>query len=230
MSINNILSVYERSTEYERSHGKIYYRTTHDRILSHIAGYGTHISGYVITAERAIGAFCALSPNNDESGNYRDLVTVIAASHKRMQFEDFSVSTWAPNKLKAWRILRYGESPLKVLGGDKVRSFYRNILNPLDPVPVTIDGHCYNIYRGERRPLVSRRKTQTGEVKISPAVDEGLTYKEVARAYRSAAMSLEILPNQLQATVWHTWKRIHNILYNPQIKMFDEFRAVEYIA
>jgi hypothetical protein len=36
-------------------------------------------------------------------------------------------------------LIRGGASPLDVLGGDKVRSFYKNILNPADNVTVTID-------------------------------------------------------------------------------------------
>lgn len=204
MSITNITRVFEQADAFELNAGREYYQKTHDLIY-------TRAVRFSFAPEVCFGVFAAMSPNNDEAGNYRDMDSLLTVVGRQGQYESFNVSTWGPNKLKAWRIARYGESPLSVLGGAKVRSFYRNMRDPADKRVVTIDGHCYNIWHGKRVPL--RRKPGT------PAPEEKASYQEVANGFRAVAKQAGVLPCQLQATVWMTWKRIHKILYQAQLPL-----------
>lgn len=228
MSVQNLYAVWHHATLREREDGLTYYQRSHELIVSRVAHFhvrdvevAKRASGVQVipAAARVCGAFAALSPNNDELGNYRDLDVVCDAVLRRLQYEDFSVSSYGPNKLKAWLILRYGVHPVKVLGGLKVRSFYSNLLDPNDGKTVTIDGHCFNIWNGKRLPL--RRKPNT------KAPDAETDYSVVAAGYRAVAKSVGVLPCQLQATVWQTWKRMHRILYSPQAPLWNLYEVVE---
>jgi hypothetical protein len=99
-----------------------------------------------------IGAavFAALSPNNDFKGNLRDTDRLLLSARKGLGIDDFKVSTYGNNKRKAWRIAHGGEEPLDLIVFPKTRSFFMNVHNPLDPLPVTVDGHMLNAWNGER--------------------------------------------------------------------------------
>jgi hypothetical protein len=88
-----------------------------------------------------------------------------------------------------------GADPLDVLGGRKVRSFYRNIVGHTGHV--TVDRHAVAIVAG--RPLTDRE----GKVleRIGP-------YTYVAGAYRAAARRLGVAPTELQAVTWLVWRRL----------------------
>lgn len=196
--IENIYHVYCRSTLSEQKDGMAYYERQRSRLEQLARRTGT-------TTEQAVGVYCALSPNNDEVGNYRDALTILAS---RGQDLDVKVSTYGANKRKAMRIA-LGEPPLHVLRGNKVRSFYINTINPSDPYHVTVDGHIANIWHGRPRNLVTSARLMTNR-----------HYCEVSDGIRKAAGEIGILPRQLQSTIWITWKRIHGIRYTAQCVLF----------
>jgi hypothetical protein len=41
-------------------------------------------------------------------------------------------------------------------------------------------------------------------------------YHEVEQTFKQIARKHHMIPNQLQAILWFTWKRIHNVKYNAQ--------------
>jgi len=95
---------------------------------------------------------------------------------------------------KADRIMA-GEPALSVLGGDKVRNFYDNIVNPHGS-SVAIDRHAWSIAMGFRSSNKDRSSLgRKGE------------YDRFADAYRAAAGRLGISPPTLQAITWVTWRR-----------------------
>lgn len=112
---------------------------------------------------------------------------------------------WEDNKYRALRLTHHGERiginlfvdraqaiidgapALDVLGGSKVRSFYRNLADPYDEDPVTIDRHAFAIAH-PRTPI--KRLERKGE------------YERVADLYRKAAAERDILPLQIQAVTW----------------------------
>jgi hypothetical protein len=142
----------------------------------------TYASEFGITIEQAAGIISALSPNNKWERNLMDAYYLI-------QDPGVKVCTFNSNKSKALAILD-GANPLDVLRGRKTFNFYMNILDPYNPDFVTIDFHAYNIFKGGR-------ETKS----LTPKL-----YGEVSNAYIETAKELCILPNQLQAITWVTWR------------------------
>ena len=155
--------------------------------------------------EIAAGVFSALSPNNDYLGNCRDTGTVLLNAALGRSLEDFTVATYGANKRKAWAIVRDGR-PLDHLKFPKTRNFYLNLVNPLDPHPVTIDGHIYNAWMGRRLNLNS------AATRFKPSM-----YEELANDVRALANTYGEMANVIQATIWHSWKRIHKIRFEEQM-------------
>jgi hypothetical protein len=75
------------------------------------------------------------------------------------------------------------------LGGLKTRAFYVNILDPNNSDIVTVDTHAIKI-AGINRDSVG--------VKL---------YNAIADGYRECAEYVGILPQQIQAITWITYKR-----------------------
>lgn len=198
----NILKVLDRADEVDREEGKVAY-PRYNEVLGEIAG----LYGYPLPA--VIACFAALSPNNDYVGNLRSAVSVLVGHRAGVPVQEIKVSTYNHCRDRAYTYLS-GVSFLDTVVGKKIRSFYLNILDPLDPEPVTIDGHAINIWRGERLPL----KT----------VAHGTTrYEIVATDFRAVAQEAGLLPNQLQAITWFTWKRVHRIIYGGrQLELFTD--------
>jgi hypothetical protein len=82
-----------------------------------------------------------------------------------------------------------GAHPLDILNGLKTRAFFDNILNPLLSTAVTVDVHAIRIAGIER-----------------DSVGKGL-YNDIADAYRTAASKVGIMPLDLQAITWTTYRR-----------------------
>ena len=82
---------------------------------------------------------------------------------------------------KAWRI-RHGERPDRVLGGEKVRRFWRNLAGDTDAVTIDV-WMC--------------RVVGIDQEKLTPAI-----YAEVERAFQEAARIVGETPRDLQAILW----------------------------
>jgi hypothetical protein len=204
---NNILKVYEQAKDWEIDLGLVSYLQYHDKIFLRAVANG-------VEPHLAFGAFAALSPNNTEFNNFMDLMSCInywtaSEQYTKDQIHLPAVTTYPHNRQKALLILG-GKEPLEVLRGLKVTNFYRNILNPCDGRYVTIDGHMLSVWGGRRILLKSRGATISKD-----------TYEVIANDYITVARHLNILPNQLQATCWHVWKRIHRIVWNAQMKLWE---------
>lgn len=132
-----------------------------------------------VSERTAAGVVAALSPRQQWRFNLKaaDMVLAARAAGKRQPPRVGIMG----NVAKAWRIAG-GEKPLAVLGGPKVRAFYRNITGDLDHVTVDVwaaraaglDGHPKNVRE----------------------------YDAVADEYRRVAALVGIRPAQLQAIVW----------------------------
>jgi len=132
--------------------------------------------------ERAVaGVVAALSPRQHWSVNLRIAEEVVRAARQGQPCP--AVSTGA-NRAKAWRIAN-GERPLDVLGGPKVRAFYRNLTGNLDLVTV-------DVWAARAAGLTYRD---------GQGIDER-TYARVAVAYANVAEAVGIRPAELQAIVW----------------------------
>lgn len=198
--LDRIRRTFERSDDVDRAEGAVSYA----RYQATLARIGARL-GYGLPATAA--AFCALSPNNDYMGNLRSMVTLMDGHRRGLPLSEITVSTYRSCAARAWRVLD-GEDFLSFTKGPKTRNFYQNIVDPSDPYPITIDGHMMSIWVGER-------------LTMKQAVMKRLKYPVLADDYRKVAEELGMVANQLQATLWFTWKRIHDVVYTPQMSLFQ---------
>lgn len=155
--------------------------------LAHTAAE-TLASKYTLPVERVAGIIAVLSPGTRWERNLVDAESIIRDG------EDAIVTTYTPNKLKALAILR-GADPFIVVGGNKVTSFFINILDPRDDFYVTID----------RWMLRTFGIIDAKEQKRFFGGDK--QYKVLAECIRRKAKDYGVLPCQLQAIVWEYTRR-----------------------
>jgi hypothetical protein len=218
MSLDNLRAMFDRSQprEIEEARASYYrYRDITFRVAE-AQGYPGRIGAAV---------FAALSPNNDYTGNLRDMRVILAASRKPVGIDGFNVATYGNNKRKAWSILRYGLDPLEVITANKTRNFFLNVCNPDDPHPVTIDGHMFWIYYGRRGRVSARGEQRVNAAKVTPRL-----YEEIAEATRQLAIEKGVITNQAQAILWQTYRRIHNIMRSQQLEIFPKDLAAAGLA
>jgi hypothetical protein len=200
MCVENLKAVYDRASRRDVTIAADSY-PKYNRLVGRIAAK----HGYSLCIGAAV--FAALSPNNDYWGNLRDTDTLLAGAAAGKTVEDVSVHTYGHNKRKAWAIA-HGADPYLQIIASKTRNFFLNVLDPTDPVPVTIDGHMYNVWHGVRRNLVGLRVPNS-------------LYEVVADGVRSLAAEKECLPCVVQGVLWITWKKIHRIRISPQGEFWD---------
>ena len=201
--VTNLRITYDKSDAMDRNLGRYYYYDFGNRVYQTAKRYGCESS------TTACGVYAALSPNNSERSNLEDMARAIstfqgALSSLDNRWERLVVRTYGKNKAKALEILK-GANPDAVLKGPKTNAFYHNLLNPNDPY-VTVDGHMANIWNGVRVPL------DLAGINLEQ-------YQTIVGGIRELAAEVEMLPCQLQSTLWGTWRRIHRIFYNPQYEL-----------
>jgi hypothetical protein len=186
--VSNVLAVYNGANADALRWGLQWYFHAHNAALSMGGGRPYHLS-------RNAGIIAALSPMNGWTNNLRKAQALISLRGK------VTVAKGEPNGIgigsnvaKAVAIYR-GAEPLDVLGGDKVRAFYRTILDPTADIDPVIDRHAFDIAVGEvtddkRRGILGRKGV----------------YHDFAMAYREAAKVAGIGASQMQAITWVTWR------------------------
>jgi hypothetical protein len=177
-SVDNILRVYTRADSRDIAQGRIWYRDA-NAIASRIS------NGDVV---KGAGVIAALSPQIHWNVN-------ILFAERAFRMRKAS-GHYKGLCRKANDIMR-GAKPLDVIGGFKSRSFYQNIVNPSDAQAVTVDRHalgiaCGKVLSDKVRKNLSKRAT---------------VYNAIATMYREAATMLGMLPCELQAITWLTWRR-----------------------
>ena len=191
---NNILRVFNDATYQEVGDGVAWYAKAQ--------GDARAISiEFNIPLTTVVGVIASLSPNNKWERNVinaRDLIGgYLNGEHK----ESIKVSTYNAMKDKAWSILddmlETDDAILTRLNGQKIKSFYECIMG-YDAC--CIDGHAYNIWRGERFGLTTD-KTNIGKK----------LYAEIQEDYVKVAKKLGKKAYEVQAITWVAWRRIHGI-------------------
>lgn len=188
----SILAVFFMASTQERMEGRDWY----PRALR----FATQLSKcYGVPVEAAAGVLAALSPNNRWERNCHDAEHLISTYINGGDLEAVKVATYGKNKDKALMILVDKKHPLDVLGGNKVRAFYRCIMQD---DAVCVDGHAYSIWSGQRYATSS-----------TPSISDKL-YKVISDDYREAATQVsEILgehysASEVQAVTWIAWRRL----------------------
>jgi hypothetical protein len=200
MSVEHLRQVAAQATPYER-HVALNSYFKYRQMVTDIA------QKHGFSPRTGAAVFAALSPNNDYHGNLRDCHNLLQAAAQGCSMKSFGVSTYGPNKRKAWAIAS-GTDPFELITARKTRNFFLNIDNPLNPEPVTVDGHLFNCWRAERTSLVGLRHSAR-------------QYDEVAQGVRELAREEGILPCQMQGLLWITHRRIHRILTSGQSEFWD---------
>lgn len=113
------------------------------------------------------------------------------------QPQNVTVSTYGQNKSKAVNLINTAD--LGQIGGRKVTSFYKNILNPSCPDNVTIDRHAARACYG-----LKGLKMSSDDI---PPIASDKRYNQYKVLYKRLADKLGILPNQLQAIIWVNFKK-----------------------
>lgn len=189
---SQLLKVYRQASETELTSGLTWYHTAHERAY-------TLAQKFCVSLPRVAGIVAALSPGREWERNVKDADEVLAALRGGRPMP--TVGTYGrPNREKAAAIFR-GENPLDLFNSGryfKTKNFYLNILEPENPTPVTIDRHAYCAAYGIDSQV---------EQALSTGIRGGL-YNQLAEEYRTAAAKVGVRPNQFQAVVWVTWKRL----------------------
>lgn len=176
--IDHILGAYMRATADDREDGRNWYGEAR-MLASTLSPDDMH---------KGAGVIAALSPMMSWPLNVRRAIEV---------FDTGTTKGLTKNVAKAERIYN-GESPLDVLSGDKVRSFYLNIIGDDSVEAVTVDRHAIDVACGMVQSDADRAKAIRGKA----------GYAKVAGMYVDAAAIIrDITPAQLQAVVWVYWRR-----------------------
>ena len=152
---------------------------------------------------KGAGIIAALSPMTSWERNISDAKELTKTGNVK--------GALVPANVEKARRIHEGEEPEKVLGGNKVKSFFHNISDPSNPHHVTVDRHAHDIAVGKPfigaggKGGVSKVANASGNKPMSE--DLGLSsmgrYKHFVHAYTTAAGELGVdLPHKVQATTW----------------------------
>jgi hypothetical protein len=177
-SLPNLQAVLDLATEADWAAGLSWYVRAHENAVLLSTRYG-------ISTEQAAGIIAALSPQNGWENN------LTAAD---LFLTDPSVDVHFHDACQKARAILSGADPLSALRGQKVRSFYRNIVEPTRNGAVTIDRHAAAILCGLPTPEWNRRFQKT--------LERRHFYRLATGVYRAEARRLGLLPHQVQAVAW----------------------------
>lgn len=176
--VSRLLAAHDKATASQRERGRLWYPLAHD--------FARFISGGNVAM--GAGVIAALSQQKEWELNKR-----MADAYLKGERVGH-----LPGALRKAAAIMAGADPLDVLPAQlKTGNFYRNILHPDDPDPVTIDRHAHDVLAG--LPYI-------GAGGKDVAGNRGLSnvnrYALCAHLYREAAMRLGKIPDELQAELW----------------------------
>jgi len=178
----NVWAACLAATDAEIAEGMRFYDGAHGLCRAFAAVHRT-------TPSTVAGIYAALSPMNgweENVANTLDVLRLGAAAR---------VNTPEPNRVKAVRIAK-GEDPLVVLGGRKVRAFYRGIVDPADREPIPIDRHLICLAIGDKLT----------KSKLSRAISDRAFYARVESVYADLGRR-EGIGNRLAMIAWFVQRR-----------------------
>lgn len=187
-SVSNVLAVYNGAFAHHMRFGLSWYSIAHREALRMGGGRSQHLS-------RNAGIIAALSPMNHWTNNLAKARQVVSMRGRITVVKGQPNGIGLGNNVAKAIAIYNGADPLDVLNGDKVRAFYRTILDPTGDIDPVIDRHAFDIAVGER----------TDEKRRSALSRKGV-YEEFAHVYREAAKVAGIGSAQMQAITWVAWR------------------------
>lgn len=203
MSFTNLKALLAKADDIDVASGRAAYSAYHAVIHEFARHYG-------VAFERTLAAFVSLSPNSDYHGNLHSLSSVLRGHRDGLPLERITVSTYKHCRDRAMRYVTGEVDFLGTVKGPKIRAFFRNIRDPLDPEPVTIDGHMACAWRGVDDTM---KNSAVGAIE----------YRVMSAALRRLARQEGMIGNQMQAILWLTRKRILKIKFDGQLDLFGGF-------
>lgn len=182
---DRIIDLYELSNDDERREGQTWY----DRCLAFVQALADN---HDRTVADVAAVLAVLSPSTTLEQNIIDTINVLAGN------DEAKVGTYGPQHQKALAVRDLGFTPDEVLGKNKTAAFWSNIVNPQTAGRVTVDRHAARVATGW---------TMTADESYY-YVNTPAKYSVLETAYRLAADRLDLLPHQLQAITWITFKRL----------------------
>jgi len=181
-SYRNIIKCYKTASLTSIQDGATWYREAQDIavVIGRLGGYKNHQALFV-----GAGVLAALSPQVEWGDNIQWAIQLVVKGTRK--------HTWS-NHNKALRIIQ-GEKPSDVLGGSKVRAFYKAIVAPGGSGEPVIDRHALAIYMGRN---VTEKELNYLQ---SPKVMGRLQW-----AYKKASNEMGIHHHELQAITWLEWR------------------------
>lgn len=186
---NRLRLFLKESNQKEVINGKFWYKNMSDWIEPIAVNYN-------VPMYKACGIFAALSPQMSVPRNKDLFLTFLKtgnAAHYKMLIDKCNEILTAKN----WHEVA------KILNGKKITAFYMNIYMFDRATKVTIDRHAISSLLQtpkNTRPLRANEQTMTAN-----------QYAYFESIYKSIADEMGILPHQLQAIVWDTYRRLRDL-------------------
>lgn len=158
-----------------------------------------------------VGIIAALSPSTAWERNLSLALTLAETGDCAHAYGDC---------IRKARRIRDGADPYEVLGGRKVRSFFRNLLYPHRSGAVTIDRHAFSIALSGVPTTERERRTHTLHESELKRLDRPGVYAMVAGCYRAAARRLGVDAHDLQSITWDYWRDHHAYGVTTNIERF----------
>ena len=190
--MKNLQRIFERTDDTSKAEGLEWYQQAHE--------FCKQVSlKYNVELPKVCGILSALSPATNWEANKRDCINLIKVNGNAYS-KQFKFTTYGQNVLKAQDIFRSVINPDNAFNpktGAKTYNFYHNVLHPTNETYVTIDRHAYTI------------ATNNVYKHLTPK-----QYGIVADHYRRSADKVKLLPNQLQAILWVSYRKQQDISFN----------------
>jgi hypothetical protein len=198
MSVQNILDVYSLATPEQIQHGLEWYKFAHSEAveMAKLSGLSVEQTSAIIAVispqcswtDNLTGAWCAVS-------DYASGQAIVKPDKLRCLDAGFIKAQIITD---SDRILP--EMIAKTPDCYKVRRFFTNIFMPETSGGVTVDGHARNI------AALGAKPTRIG-ISNGGSVRRK-EYLTLEQEYIQASKSVGLLPHEIQAITWVTWRTI----------------------
>lgn len=188
--VKNLLSIYLLASPEDIKAGKAWYGNARKYAKSLARKYN-------VSLDIAAGVIAALSPGQEWEKNKRSADEFMREYRNcdRCTLARLDLATYGNGPIQKAYAIANGAPIGPTLHGPKTTAFYRAIVDPMSP-DVVIDGHAKSAALGVRYG------NHNNGVKV-----ERNEYSHLEHAYRIAAATVGLTPNQFQAIIWIVWKK-----------------------
>jgi hypothetical protein len=191
---HNMVKVCNQSRLYEFDAGVYYWHLMNKQMIEEVGEENLRVYA---------GLFCALSPNNAEKNNWKDVRYVYGQLSKGMELDvvNAPIHTYKHTLHKCVKIWKHRDNEASIwviLGGTKTQSMFLNIVDPYDEKTVTVDGHMVSCYQGKKLTM------------DNAGIDQH-SYNVIGGVIKEIAREKGLIGNQVQAILWLTWRRLNRV-------------------